>query len=250
MRSSLIGPRGLGARLPLGLLALAACVAARADVAPSITVVGEGTVDATPDLFILSIGVSHRDKDLDAARKEVGRRSGAIVKAIKAFPIDRARTFTSATGIHSVYHGESFLGYQVSQTIRFALNDIRQAEDFTVAVVKAGANRIDSMEFTVKAMADFEAQARRRAVADALMKAEGMAAELKHVPTDPLAITQDQGGFVLMGCRWDNVPLDAGTAALREEDRLHLIPPANAKINARVTVKFGLKKTEAKPIKC
>ena len=46
----------------------------------------------------------------------------------------------------------------------------------------------------------------------------------------------------MLGCRWDNAAAagDPG-AALRPEDRLHLLPPANAKIQSRVQVQFSLK---------
>lgn len=233
-------------RLAAGFWVLAACAAAAggadADTRPVVSTTGEGVVDASPDLFILTIGINTRDKDIDKARKNLAERARKVVEAARKFPLDRARTFTSSLNISLAYGNDgSFLGHDVGQTIRFAIGDVRQAEDFTVAVVKAGATQLHSMEFTVKNAAELWDRARALAVENALQRAAGMAKPLGRRPGAPTNISSlDNSNQQMLGCRWDNVPLEEASADLKAEDRLHLIPPANTKIIARVNVTFLL----------
>jgi uncharacterized protein YggE len=233
-------------RLAAGCWILVACVGIAGESAAEnksvVSVTGEGVVDAPPDLFILTVGINTRDTDIDKARKNLAERASKVVEAARKFPLDRARTFTSSLNVSLAYGADGrFIGHDIGQTIRFAIGDVRQAEDFTVAVVKAGATHIHSMEFTVKNAAELWDRARALAVENALHRANGMAKPLMRRAGAPTNISsQDNSNQTMLGCRWDNVPLQEASADLRAEDRLHLIPPANTKIIARVNVTFAL----------
>jgi uncharacterized protein YggE len=79
----------------------------RASEARVISVVGEGTIDAPPNAFVLSIGIHARDKDIEKARGEVASRSAAVIAAARSFPIDPSRTFTSNFTIYPQYTSDS-----------------------------------------------------------------------------------------------------------------------------------------------
>jgi uncharacterized protein YggE len=231
-------------RLPLivALIVLlpAFALADGASGARSIEVSAEGVMDAVPDAFVLTAGIHTRDKDLDKARADASARSAKMIEAAKAFPVDRARTFTSSFMIRPIYENQSadFIAHDVTQTIRFTISDPKQAESFTTEMVKAGATSIDSIEFVTTKADDLWQPARKKALENARVKAAALAEVLNQKIGQPLSIkTQDYSNETALGCRWDPLRGDTTAAA---PDKLHLVAPANIKIRANVQVEFAL----------
>jgi uncharacterized protein len=227
----------------LSILVVSACALGAEGSGPrSIEVSAEGVMDAPPDAFVLTVGIHARDKDLDKARAEASSRSARMIEAAKAFAVDRARTFTSSFIIRPIYQEQKLDSplHDVSQTIRFVISDVKQAEGFTTEMVRAGATSIDSIEFITLKADDLWQPARKKALENAKVKAAGLAEVLNQKIGAPLSIkTQDSSNSIAEGCRWDPIKLDA-TAAAAGPDAVHFVPPANIKIRAYVQVEFAL----------
>lgn len=207
----------------------------------SVEVSAEGVVDAAPDAFVLTAGIHARGKNLDQARKDASTASVQMTEVAKKFPIDRARTFTSSFMIRPIYHYETgeFLTFDVSQTIRFTVSDIHQAEAFTTEIIKAGATSIDSIEFVSQKTEELWEPARKKALESAREKAAGLAAVLNQKLGQPISIKSTENhDSTSAGCRWD--PVNDATAAPSGPDKVHFVPPANIKIRATVQAEFAL----------
>jgi len=208
----------------------------------SIEVSAEGVMDTPPDAFVLTVGIHARDKDLDKARAEVSRRSARMIEAAKPYPVDRARTFTSSFMIRPIYQEQTIDSplHEVTQTIRFTISDVKQSENFTTEMVKAGATSVESIEFVSTKADDLWEPARKKALENAKVKAAGLAEVLHQKIGLPLSIkTQENRESTTLGCRWDPVGADA-TAAAASPDNVHFVPPANIKVRANVQVEFAL----------
>lgn len=232
-------------------LLLCSLLAAVTDSEPRITIHGEGTVEAVPDIFYLDISVQLRDKELDALRTEVTERCRRIVVAAKAFELNGEHTFTRDYAIKPLFDNQQkFLGYSASQRFRLALNNLKQAEALTAAVLKAGATTIEAAEFTVKDSAALWQDARDASVADALAKAKRMTAVLESKPGRPLRITDQGQQLVLLGCAWNGGGAIGGASkggGLAEDDRVHFVPPTAVKFQVRAQVDFSIEPLGPEP---
>ncbi len=207
-----------------------------------ITVIGEGVVAATPDVFLLDFAVTLEGADLEKIHADVSQRCGQVVKAAREFKLDPARTFTREYQITPRNDlNQKFVGYRVSQKFRFALAELDQAEALTTAVLKAGATTIESVEFTVADSEELWETAREKAVAKALTRATRMT---KMVNSKPGAATNisDQGNqFSSTGCSWNPKALEkTDGAGLPEGDRVFFVPPTSVKFQVRVSVSFSI----------
>ena len=210
----------------------------------TISVLGEGIVTATPDVFILEAGVMLNDLDLEKLQAELRQRCGAVVKAAQPFKLDKARTFTREYTITPRYDNTSrFLDYYVTQKFRFALSDLNQAEALTTAVVKAGATTIESIEFTVAESSEIWETAREQAVENAFKRATRMTKVIGSKPGRPRTINDQGNQLTVLGCAWNPKGQDQTTVAgsgLPEGDRAFFVSPTAVKFQARVQAQFEI----------
>ncbi len=151
---------------------------------PTLTASGEGTAHVTPDIAIVTLGVTTRG---DTAAKALAQNSTdltAAITAIEAAGVMEKDIGTSGLNIYPVYAQNSdgsqtqppkIVGYEVSNQVTVTIRDISKAGDLLDKVVAAGANQVNGISFDISDSKAPSDAALKEAIADAKHKAEVMA---------------------------------------------------------------------------
>jgi len=237
MRSA---PRRVTRRLCCALLALggAAAVAAGAQPAAplsSIRVTGDARVSAKPDRVQIDIGVqSQAPQSRDAAAANA-RSLDAALEAVRKAAGPGAQVRTTSYSLSPNYQypkgGEPIItGYTALNVVQVTLDDLGRIGDVIDAATRAGANRVQGIQFTlrdqdtVRAAALREAATRARAEVDVLAGALGLKVlrvltveenSPRIVPIRPMAVARMAAGAAEVA-----TPVEAGTLDVSAEVNL------------------------------
>ena len=171
-------------RIPVFALTVVAALAA-AGPAPAematLSVTGQGSAGAAPDIARLRAGVETDGATAAEALAANSALAARIIETLKAAGVAPRDLQTSGLNVQPVYDNRPrtqpqgmppVVGYRVGNTVAVTIRDLTGLGPAIDAVVRAGANRIDSVSFGLeddRAAAD---EARRAAVADARNSAE------------------------------------------------------------------------------
>lgn len=154
-------------------------VPALAQTAPpaAITVTGEATVSAAPDLAQIDGGVSSDAKTAREASDANNAAMGKILLALKGAGIAENDFQTSRLSLQPQYApnrtGPSLVvGYRASNRVTVRLREPNKLASVIDTLVSAGANDIGGIAFTVSNASKLLDGAREQAIADARRKAE------------------------------------------------------------------------------
>jgi uncharacterized protein YggE len=218
--------------LAAGLSAESLGAGGGAAVTAGITVVGTGTVTATPDTAEWSFGVQ---TSADTAEAALGANSAAMEKILAALRDAGIAADDLQTEQVSVYprtsdDGTSVVGYDASNTVRATIHELGRAGAVVDAAVAAGANQVYGPSLTVSdAEAQYEA-AMEAAFDDARARAEAIAAKAGVELGAPVAIVEGGGGGGVD-------PYYAGAEAAAEDVA---IEPGTQDVAASLTVTFAI----------
>jgi len=187
----------------LGLVALAlaaGCVgtplAGGVPTEHALYVMGEGKVDVTPDVATATLGVETRNVDVAQAVGENITRAQAVVDAVKAAGILEKDIQTAG---FNVYAQDQFdqtgqpTGariYVVSNTVTFIARDIPKVGDVLSAALKAGANTVNGVSFSIEDPTTAMAEARLKAMEDAKARATALADSAGVTLGKPISINE------------------------------------------------------------
>ncbi len=151
---------------------------ASAEELPSITVHGAGSVEAPPDMAIVTAGAVSQAEHVAAALTANNEKVTQILALAEKSGIATADVQTETVSIHPVYEdkrGEAGLpaiaGYRVSNTVFIRLRKLDKLGDLLGRLATVGANRLGNIRFGVSDPETLLRRARRRAVADARARA-------------------------------------------------------------------------------
>ncbi|MER6562493.1 SIMPL domain-containing protein [Streptomyces sp. NPDC001027] len=176
----------LVALLALGGPALAAPTAAALPVRPAavpadaatVTVTGEGSASAEPDLAVVGAGVEATAKTSQAAMDTQSKAAAALLAAVRAEGVADRDVRTESVSLQPVhdYTGGAprLTGYQAAQSFTVKVRQVARTGAVLQAVTDAAgdAARIGFVVFGVSDPAPLQARAREAAHADARAKAE------------------------------------------------------------------------------
>ena len=148
-----------------------------------IWVTGEGEVTVVPDVAILSLGVEVQADTVARAQSEASTAMSNITEKLDELGIADNDVQTQYFRISPVRNwevergGEEIVGYTVNNMVTVKVRNVDDTGMIIDAVAEAGGNyiRIDSIYFTVDDPAPYKKEAREKALADALDKAEHIA---------------------------------------------------------------------------
>lgn len=183
------------------LVALPASPAAAQDAAlaapqppRTISVNGAGTARMTPDIALLSLGVSF---DAATPREALDRNNAAmqaVIDALKGLGFGVTDIQTSGLSLTAIYDNSSYTpkltGYRAVNGITLKVKDLARLGEILDLTVTAGANQINGLTFDVADRAAALAEARVAAMKDARAKADLMAGALGAVVRRPLSISE------------------------------------------------------------
>jgi uncharacterized protein len=143
----------------------------------TITVTGNGTVDATPDQASFNFGVQVNATTASEALSKDAQQAQAIIAALKNAGIDSSKIQTTQVSLwpQTSNDGTQITGYQASNSVDVSA-PIGKSGDLVDAAVGAGANNVDGPNLDVGDQSSYYAQALKKAVADAQTKAQAIAA--------------------------------------------------------------------------
>ena len=148
-----------------------------------ITVTGTGRVVSRPDTAVVEVGAEARATALADATAEVDRTLRAVLAAVKALGVRDADVRTTTYAIDPVAEprqpgdtGARIVGYRVSNVVQVRTRDVEGVGRILDAAVRAGANVVRNVHFTIDDASRAEAQARALAMQDAATKAREVAA--------------------------------------------------------------------------
>jgi hypothetical protein len=146
----------------------------------SITVVGEGTVSAAPDVAQINLGVQVSDPDVKAATKQAEEQIESVIDALLAQGIEEGDIQTAYYNVFvdRPYDPAGQAGeptYQVSNSLQVSVRELDKLTLILGAAIEAGANTVNSVSFSIDDPSELQAQARQEAVNKAKAKAEELA---------------------------------------------------------------------------
>jgi len=136
---------------------------------PTVEVVGEGIVYATPNMVNISISIEKEGLDLKNLRQKNGEAVAQVLQLLsKELPMENFQT-----SYVSLYKDDynKLNKYRVVQNINIKLEDISKYDNLMNAIFDAGVNRIDGISFGVKNKEKLLQEARVAAIDDARKKA-------------------------------------------------------------------------------
>jgi uncharacterized protein len=143
----------------------------------AITVTGEATVSAAPDLAQIDAGVNSDAKNAREASDANNAAMGKVLLALKGAGIAENDFQTSRLSLQPQYapnrSGPSpVVGYRASNRVTVRVREPNKLAGVIDTLVNAGANDIGGIAFTVSNASKLLDGAREQAVADARRKAE------------------------------------------------------------------------------
>lgn len=151
------------------LFSLISTMAIAQNQTPTVEVVGEGIVYATPDMVNISISIEKEGLDLKNLRQKNGEAVAQVLQLLsKELPMENFQT-----SYVSLYKDDynKLNKYRVVQNINIKLEDISKYDNLMNAIFDAGVNRIDGISFGVKNKEKLLQEARVAAINDARKKA-------------------------------------------------------------------------------
>ena len=171
-----------------------------------ISVTGTATASVEPDLLIITFGVETQEKTAKQALEKNSQLMNSVVSAIQGVGISEDELSTSRFNIQPVYdsyrdesgrYTQELIGYRVTNSISVETTNLDLAADIIDSAVGVGANRIDSVYFTLspEKLLQVKDELIGKAVLNAKSKAENALAPLNHKIIGVKAVTLSEFGM-------------------------------------------------------
>ena len=157
--------------------------AAEKAAVPILSVDGSGTASGAPDQAIVSIGVTNYAANAGDAQTENASRAAAIQTALLQLGIPADCIQTQNYSFRPSYSTDKnqenvITGYTVANTIVVVINDVSLAGNVIDTALQQGANRIHSLDFSIRNTKKLRKEALQGAIHDARDKADILASGL------------------------------------------------------------------------
>ncbi len=169
----------------------------------SIRVSGDARVSARPDRVQIDLGVQTVAAQSQQAAAGNARSLDAVLAAVKsaAGPTGQLRTVSYSLSPNYQYHppggGEpTITGYTAVNVVEVTLDDLGRMGDVIDAATRAGANRVQGIQFTLRDQDAVRAEALRQAAQRAHAEAEVLAAALNLKILRVLTVEETSPGIV------------------------------------------------------
>ena len=172
----------------------------------TISVTGTATTSVEPDLLRVQFGVETQEKTAKTALEANSQLMTAIVDSVKKTGITEDELSTSSLNIYPVYdsiqdktgrYTQELIGYRVSNILMVETANLSLAADIIDGAVAAGANRIDSVYFTLSPQKQLEIKDDliEKAILNAKSKAEKALTPLEHKIIGVKAVSLSEFGM-------------------------------------------------------
>ena len=147
---------------------------------PTLSVDGQGTGTAAPDMATVTIGVTTQGKDAAKAQNDNAWVSNQIQAAVRGLGIEEKDIQTRNYSFYPNYstekdHRNEVTGYTVNNSVIVVVRDIKLTGKVIDAALNNGANEINSLDFSASNTKAVRKVALLNAVQDARDKADVIA---------------------------------------------------------------------------
>ncbi len=203
-----------------------------------VTVVGEGTVEGTPDTLTANAAITFTGPDVTTAMNQTNERQQAVIEALVTAGVDRKDLATSNVSLQSQYgpDGTSVVGYQATNGLTVTVRDLGTASRVLAVITSTGGNatRLNSVDLSIDDDSQLLTDARARAFDDAKNRAQQFADLSGLKLGDVLLISEVPGSAAPMPMPVPRGPMaDAASAAVP-------IEPGQQTVNFQVTAVWEL----------
>jgi uncharacterized protein len=228
--------------LVLLALWLAPVAIARADAPwtgpPVLVTGGEAEVRAAPDRALVRLTTEARAPVAKAAQQQEAAAMSAVQKLLAEMKIPAAVVRTLAYDLQLEFDYDKGKrtprGYLARHVIEVRVDDLAQLGDLIGKAVDSGAAGVSDIQFEVKARADLEREALKKAVEDARARADAMAAGAGKTIGGIIRVEEHRQ--VDGGPR----PMAFARAAMKDEAVATPVAAGEIEIKATVTAVFAL----------
>lgn len=218
----------------------------------TITVQGEGEVQATPDIGEFSFSVRAEGEDAETAQTKSAEAINAILAFLEGSDVEDKDIKTQNYNLNPKYRyerevcesgtycppGEAIIdGYEVSQMVSVKVRDLDKSGDLISGVGSLGATNISSLQFTIDDESVLKAQARKIAIVDAQNKAKKLASDLSVRIVRMTGFYEDEGSFPPMYYAKSEMAMDSAMGGAVAPS----IPTGENTINSTVSITYEIK---------
>jgi uncharacterized protein len=183
------------AAITILLLSFAPLAAAQTPDPPSVVAQGEATVRRAADVAWVQIAVEARGASPDSARSQAASAMTGVVGVLtRSLPSDAVRTSSFSVQPEMEYPNNTpkVRGYVARNQIEVRVDDLNGLPAVLDASLSNGATSVAGLRFDVKNHDEAERQALQLAVADALARAQAIAAGAKRSLGEVIRITEQR----------------------------------------------------------
>jgi uncharacterized protein YggE len=163
------------------LLTFAALAAADDKPPKVVRVTGTSEVKVVPDRAVIELGVEKQDYSASIAKQAEDEAARRILASLHENGIDEKDIQTTYLSLRPQfnYKKDMRISYFVaSQTLSVTVRDLAKLDSLVESLIKAGGNRIDSIQYETSDLRKYRDQARELAVKAAREKAQALAQAL------------------------------------------------------------------------
>lgn len=159
---------------------------------PQISVSGEGKISVTPDRADITVGIENVGADAAEVKKKNDATVDAVIKYLKSIKLPAEDYQTQRVSLNRNYDNtKKKYSFVATQTIVIRLKDITKYDAMMMGLVDAGINSIQGIEFKTSKQAQYESEARVKAVEQAKLKANDYAAALNQKVGKAITVTDN-----------------------------------------------------------
>ena len=223
---------GAAAAAPLAAQALGVA----ASTLSSIRVTGDARVSARPDRVQIDLGVQTQAPQSQDAAGANARQLDAVLASVRkaAGPGAQIKTVSYSLTPNYQYHsgGEpTITGYTALNVLEIQLDDLARIGDVLDAATRAGANRVQGIQWTLRDQDGVRAEALRQAATRAHAEAEVLAGALNLKILRVLTVEESSPQIVPVRSR-----MAAGRAAVSSAEVATPVESGTLDVSANVTL--------------
>jgi uncharacterized protein len=206
---------------------------------PSLTVSGNGTSRATPDLATVRLGVVADAPTAVEAQNKANVIADRLIEKILGLKVPKTDVQTSNLMLSPIYANPrpgqdqpTISGYRAQNTLSVRLTNLTLVGKVIDAGVSVGSNNVEGVDFGLRSDIVATREALKDAIRDARAKADAMA-EALGIELD-LILEIQEGGARIMPPQ----PLAYGRAMDMAATK---VMPGQVEVGASVTIRYGTK---------
>jgi len=205
----------------------------------TLTLVGVGEVKSQPDMAVVRLAVVREAKTARAAVRANNAAMSNVIETVLSAGIAEKDIQTSGFSVQPRYthfppsksqpqRPPKIAGYRVANNLVLVVRDLNIVGGVLDAVVSAGSNQIGGIRFSIQNPKPLRDEARRKAVSDAIGKAQ-LYAQAAGVVLGPILSISEQGGGAppqpvyrrMMSMKAEAVPIAKGEQSVSM--RVHIV---------------------------